>query len=123
MKQNESRQKINNVEFNINSNLQGDNQWLFIGNIYETETFIQSFSNEGSYVISVTTTLNGCVSNPEQTTITIDQCPEELIYIPNSFTPDGDEHNNIWKPVFTSGVDPYDFKLEIYNRWGGINMG
>ena len=22
--------------------------------------------------------------------------------------------------MFTSGVDPYDFKLEIYNRWGEL---
>jgi gliding motility-associated-like protein len=109
-----------NIVFNITTNLQGNNQWLFMDSIYESNIFNNSFSDEGVYLVSVTTTLNGCVSNPEQTTVTIDQCPEELIYIPNSFTPDGDEHNNIWKPIFTSGFDPYDFKLEIYNRWGEL---
>ena len=58
--------------------------------------------------------------NPEQTTITIDQCPEELIYIPNSFTPDGDEFNNIFTPVFTNGFDPANFQMDIYNRWGEL---
>lgn len=46
---------------------------------------------------------------------------EELIYyIPNSFTPDGDEYNQTFQPVFTSGFDPYDFEMLIYNRWGEV---
>ena len=46
---------------------------------------------------------------------------EELIYyIPNSFTPDADEHNQIFKPVFTSGFDPFNYEIAIYNRWGEI---
>jgi len=109
-----------NINFELTSNPQGINQWSFIDSIYNTQAYNQTFSSEGTYIISVTTTTNGCISNPEQTTVIIDECPEELIYIPNSFTPDGDEHNNIWKPVFTSGLDPYDFRMEIYNRWGEL---
>lgn len=46
---------------------------------------------------------------------------EELIfYVPNIFTPDGDEFNEIWSPVFTSGYDIYDFHLTIFNRWGEV---
>lgn len=44
---------------------------------------------------------------------------DELVYyIPNSFTPNGDEHNNTFQPVFTSGFDPYSFRLLIFNKWG-----
>lgn len=43
-----------------------------------------------------------------------------LAYIPNSFTPDGDEFNNAWKPVFTSGFDPQKFHLTLFNRWGEL---
>jgi gliding motility-associated-like protein len=44
---------------------------------------------------------------------------EELIYyIPNSFTPDADEHNQTFKPIFTSGFDPFNYEISIYNRWG-----
>jgi gliding motility-associated-like protein len=44
---------------------------------------------------------------------------EQLIYyVPNSFTPDSDEHNQLFKPVFTSGFDPYNFEMTIFNRWG-----
>lgn len=43
-----------------------------------------------------------------------------LFYVPNVFTVDGDEYNNVFKPVFTSGYDPYDFHLMIFNRYGEI---
>ncbi len=46
---------------------------------------------------------------------------DELVYyVPNSFTPNGDEQNNIFQPVFTSGFDPYSFRLLIFNRWGEV---
>ncbi|HLP55134.1 MAG TPA: gliding motility-associated C-terminal domain-containing protein [Fluviicola sp.] len=41
-------------------------------------------------------------------------------YVPNAFTPDGDEFNNTFQPVFTSGFDPSDFQLQIFNRWGEL---
>lgn len=46
---------------------------------------------------------------------------EELIFfIPNTFTPDGDQFNQTFQPVFTSGHDPYDFNFYIFNRWGEL---
>ncbi len=46
---------------------------------------------------------------------------EELIfYIPNTFTPDGNELNQTFTPVFTSGFDPFDYSLLIFNRWGEL---
>jgi gliding motility-associated-like protein len=44
----------------------------------------------------------------------------EIFYIPNTFTPDGDMYNQTFKPVFTSGFDPYNYELIIFNRWGEI---
>ena len=43
-----------------------------------------------------------------------------IFYIPNTFTPDGDKFNNTFKPVFTTGYDPYSYNMKIYNRWGEI---
>lgn len=46
---------------------------------------------------------------------------ESLIYyIPNSFTPDGDEFNQVFSPVFYSGIDIFNFNFVIYNRWGEV---
>lgn len=43
-----------------------------------------------------------------------------LYYIPNSFTPDGDEFNALFKPQFLKGFSPADYHLAIYNRYGEI---
>ena len=45
---------------------------------------------------------------------------ELLYYVPNSFTPDRDQFNEKFKPVFTSGFNPQDYTLMIFNRWGEI---
>jgi gliding motility-associated-like protein len=45
---------------------------------------------------------------------------EPIYYIPNTFTPDGDLYNENFKPVFSAGIDIYQYKLLIYNRWGEI---
>ncbi len=44
----------------------------------------------------------------------------EIYYVPNSFTPDADEFNNEFVPVFTSGFDPANYSLKIYDRWGEL---
>jgi gliding motility-associated-like protein len=81
-----------------------------------TLTWYQEGTNEATVIYYV----NGCISNPQTSTVTISHCPETLIFIPNSFTPDGDEYNNTFQPIFTSGFDPYDFNMVIFNRWGEI---
>ena len=46
---------------------------------------------------------------------------EQLIYyVPNSFTPDADEHNQFFTPIFTSGFSPEKFEMTIFNRWGEL---
>jgi gliding motility-associated-like protein len=46
---------------------------------------------------------------------------ESLIaYIPNSFTPNGDEFNNSFTPQFYSGLDPQTYNMKIFNRFGQL---
>lgn len=45
---------------------------------------------------------------------------ELIIYVPNTFTPDGDGSNDVFTPVITEGVDPSDYSFRIYNRWGEL---
>lgn len=45
---------------------------------------------------------------------------ELLFYIPNTFTPDKDDYNELFQPVFTSGIDPQTYTLYIFNRWGEL---
>ena len=57
----------------------------------------------------------GCVDSAY---ITIDVQEILLFYVPNTFTPDNDNYNQTFQPVFHSGYDPFDFELLIFNRWG-----
>ncbi|MGM0480047.1 MAG: PKD domain-containing protein, partial [Bacteroidota bacterium] len=60
---------------------------------------------------------NGCTDSIMRRVPLIE---ELLFYVPNTFTPDGNEHNQTFKPVFTSGFDPHDYQLLIFNRWGEV---
>lgn len=42
-----------------------------------------------------------------------------VLYAPNTFTPDDDEHNQNWE-FHISGIDIYDFEITIFNRWGEL---
>ena len=43
-----------------------------------------------------------------------------ILYVPNTFTPDFDDYNQFFTPVLSSGFDPQDYNLYIYNRWGEL---
>ncbi|NDB34397.1 MAG: hypothetical protein EB023_03425 [Flavobacteriia bacterium] len=43
-----------------------------------------------------------------------------IIYVPNTFTPDGDERNNEFTPSILGNVDGYNYTFNIYNRWGEL---
>lgn len=45
---------------------------------------------------------------------------EVLYWVPNTFTPDGDQFNQFFRPVLYSGYDPYEYDLLIFNRWGQL---
>jgi len=42
---------------------------------------------------------------------------EVILFAPNAFTPDDDEHNQTWR-FHISGIDIYDFNVRLFNRWG-----
>lgn len=71
----------------------------------------------GTYeVVLIATSQLGCADTTELNVIV---SPEILIYVPNSFTPDDDEHNQNWL-VYMDGIDIYDYELLVFNRWGEL---
>jgi gliding motility-associated-like protein len=99
-------------------NLPGYTEWQFMGVSYQQDDITIAFDTEGMFTLSAIRYANGCASPQQQTVITVATCPELLFYIPNSFTPDGNENNQTWQPVFTTGIDYYDYQVTVYNRWG-----
>lgn len=86
---------------------------------FDDEEFSYDFDDEPrEYRVDLMAiTENGCKDSVYQI---VDVKDVVLFYVPNAFTPDFDAHNQIWKPVFTSGFDPLDFNLLIFNRWGEV---
>jgi gliding motility-associated-like protein len=50
----------------------------------------------------------------------ISVCSFDNVFVPNCFTPNGDEVNNVWGPVFAGDWDHTVYNMLIFNRWGGI---
>jgi gliding motility-associated-like protein len=42
------------------------------------------------------------------------------VYVPNTFTPDGEEFNNVFSPVFSDQLSFSDIELLIFDRWGEL---
>ena len=68
-------------------------------------------------ILLIATSDEGCV---DSTTRDITLQEDLVFYVPNTFTPDGDQFNQTFQPVFTSGFDPYDYTLLIFDRWGEL---
>lgn len=65
----------------------------------------------------IATTEFGC----KDTAFMVIRVEEAIIYyVSNSFTPNGDEHNNKFAPLLYSGFDPQDYNLKIFNRFGEL---
>lgn len=74
------------------------------------------FVEDQTYTVTLNVeSVEGCT---DQSQVQIQIKGGIIYYIPNTFTPDGDALNNVFTPVFTSGFDPQNFHMTIFNRWG-----
>lgn len=71
------------------------------------------YLEEGKYDVTLTvTTTDGCI---KQITRIIEVEEIYELYVPNSFTPNGDNLNEYFK-IYGTGVEEYE--IRIFNRWG-----
>ncbi|HEU4719501.1 MAG TPA: PKD domain-containing protein [Bacteroidia bacterium] len=77
------------------------------------------YPDTGSYnVMLVVSAAGGACPDTAWATLTIS--PELLIWIPNAFTPNGNDRNDVFTPVFSdvTYVNQYDFM--VFDRWGNL---
>ena len=74
-------------------------------------------NSNGQTITLVAVSSEGCIGTYQ---VSIEFEEGLIFYIPNTFTPDQDEHNQTFRPIFTSGFDPYNYEMLIFNRWGEI---
>ncbi len=70
-----------------------------------------AITEPGNYYVTIVDS-NSC-SYSDSLTIN-DECPT-VLYVPSSFTPNGDGKNDVFNP---NGNNVYTFYMEIYDRWG-----
>jgi len=74
-----------------------------------------TYDSAGTYtVLLLTTNLDGCVDTAIRYVHILE---EYMVFAPNGFTPNSDGINDMFMPIGI-GIDPDNFKLMIYNRWG-----
>lgn len=72
----------------------------------------------GSYQVCLTVTSpEGCRNEICKPIVFVE---EFLIYVPNTFTPDGDEFNNVFRPVVPDGMVLDDYTFTVIDRWGEV---
>ena len=70
----------------------------------------------GTYSVEVG---NKCFSHWDAVNVDYKRCEQEL-YLPNAFTPNEDALNPVFLPIFTYPDEIEEYRMEIYNRWGGL---
>jgi len=67
------------------------------------------------YTVTVTNE-NGCIAiDTVSVRVLLPRCDENDVFVPNMFTPNGDNFNDIFKPE-SNFID--EMQLIVYNRWG-----
>ena len=79
------------------------------------ESPVASMMSTTTYTVTVTT-IHGCTASDTVTIYLF--CDKNQVYIPNSFTPNGDGQNDVFYPR-GSGISNIK-TFRIYNRWGEL---
>jgi len=73
------------------------------------------FNEVGNYPVSlVVKNKTGCL---DTVTKALNVRPARLLFVPNSFTPNSDNLNDVFKPV-TRGIGISHYMIQVFNRWG-----
>lgn len=86
----------------------------------EDGTYTQYFNNIHGCdsTVILTLTLDGSIDPGPDTTS--EETAPNVLYLPNAFTPNDDGKNTVFLPVFTNPDEIEEYRMEIYNRWGGL---
>jgi gliding motility-associated-like protein len=111
---------IKTFTYSSSTNNNSDIEWEINGIYYYGNEIILTWDEAGTYEITATAISNNCPSLSQTYTVVVIECDPLIYWIPNCFTPDGNEFNQTWGPVFTSGYSIDHFEISILNRWGNL---
>lgn len=100
----------------------GANNWIWLfgdaaENISNEQNPLFTYPDTGSFMAQqIVINEFGCKDTTEKI---IRIHPDFIIYVPNTFTPNGDSHNEIFMPLGV-GLDVQHYDLYIFDRWGDL---
>ena len=89
-------------------------QWFDQNNDSISNSSVLSIYQAGDYYVYVEDQ-NGCFDYSNS--VTVDEVPRTELYVPNTFTPNADWHNEVFT-VYGKNIKEYS--LKIFNRWGDL---
>jgi|GEM_PF-1342959 len=104
------------VTANIGVNAPGDFDYLW--NTGATTPII-TVNASGTYWLEVS---NECGSKFDSLSITTEMgdVGEDIYILPDAFSPNGDQLNDVFRPFPLVEEVPLNFRFQIYNRWGNL---
>lgn len=110
----------NTVTYSTSIDMSGTIEWFLNGySLGNGNDMSITYSQPGDYqIVAVGYNDLGCPGPPVVYNVSVTKCDPLIYWVANSFTPDGNEFNQTWGPVLTSGISLDRFELKIYNRWG-----
>lgn len=112
----------NTVTYYTSMDMNGTIEWFLNGNpIGDGSSIDINYDQPGEFqIVAIGYNELGCPGQPVVYNVSVTKCDPLIYYIPNSFTPDGNEFNQTFGPTLTSGISEDNFEFSIYNRWGGL---
>ena len=111
------------VSFINNSQFANNFTWNFgdppFNGVSYLENPIYTYNEPGYYDVTLVAENGPCVKD---TSYELYIKPVFSLYLPNSFTPNGDKLNDYfpWDPCCVKGENFSDFEIFIYNKWGNL---
>lgn len=107
---------FNDVVFTNNSTGAMSYSWYNENDLFSIKhqpTYV--FYEPGYYLVSLIASNPACADTMSRK-IFVGEAT--FIHIPNSFTPNNDGLNEVWRPVFYGDFQGGDYELSVFNRWG-----
>ena len=103
--------------YSANASISGTYTWYLDNSFFIGNDYVVTWTDTGSYEIKcIFTSLAGCEDSSFYY-VNVVECDETTFYIPDAFSPDGNNRNDIFIP---KGLNVTDFEMYIYNRWGEL---
>jgi gliding motility-associated-like protein len=105
----------------INQSLNATNYvWNFGDGYSSTQIQPTHIYNDADATYNVELTAYNEVGCFDIAVVSVSSIQSLVVYVPNTFTPNEDEYNQVFKPIISGAYKPNSYHLTVFNRWGEI---